>query len=276
MPSQPKLRPAFLVIGSQKGGTTALYKYLSHHPNIVAPEEKEIHFFLCDLRYARGLDFYHSHFPPDDHSSPRRITFEASPNYLTSAEAGKRIHAYDPKMKLIILLRDPIRRAHSAWQMYRRFLQINRDWYFEWMEKCELHVDRDSFVRRPASFGSSFRDDVAAELETVGQGQSIEVPFLRHGFYEEQLRAYREFFPAEQMLIETSERFRDQTKAVLREIESLLGITKYAWDKELLKPVFVGNYNGALPQDAVELLKEVYDRRNQRLYALLGREFPWL
>jgi hypothetical protein len=276
MSSQPRLRPSFLVIGSQKGGTTALYTYLSHHPDIVAPEEKEIHFFLCDLRYARGLDFYHSHFPPEDPSSPQRITFEASPNYLTSAEAARRIHAYDPKIKLVVLLRDPILRAHSAWQMYRRFFRINGDWYFEWMENCEARVDRDSFVRRPASFGFSFRDDIAAELETVARGERIEAPFLRHGFYEEQLKAYRKLFSSEQMLIESSERFRDQTEAVLAEIVGFLGIAEHVWNQELLKPVFVGTYNDSLPQDATALLKEVYEDRNQRLYALLGREFLWL
>ena len=136
MPFQRRLHPTFLIIGTQKGGTTALYKYLAEHPDIVAPKKKEINFFMCSSLYGRGLDFYHSHFPVVDSSCSSLITFEASANYLTTLEAADRIHAYAPKMKLIALLRDPVFRAHSAWQMYQRFFRKNRDWYFEWMEKC--------------------------------------------------------------------------------------------------------------------------------------------
>ena len=303
MTSQPRLRPTFLLIGSQKSGTTALYEYLSLHPNIAAPKQKEINFFVCSLLYARGLDFYHSCFPLDDPASSCRITFDASVNYLVSAEAAERIHAYDAKMKLIVLLRDPVLRAFSAWQMYRRFFQDNRDWYFQWMERCDAPIDRDSYIRRPASFGACFEEDVLAELEARSQGKSIEAPFLRHGFYEEQLRAYQEIFPAGQMLIEDSQRFRDDTRAVLGEIEEFLGIVRHTWAEDLIKPVYVdvrrhgqeagvesrhaasvtvkakrskaAIYNGLPPQKSIDLLKEVYDERNQRLYALLGREFPW-
>jgi len=286
MPLQQRLRPTFLIIGAQKSGTTALYKYLSHHPNVVAPDIKEMSFFLCPLLYASGLEYYHSCFPEKNSISSHQITFEAGVHYLTSAEAAKRIYDYNPKMKLIALLRDPVLRAYSAWQMYRSFFRDNRDWYFEWMERCESPFDRDAYIRRPSSFGSCFRKAVLAELEPNDRGDLIEAPFLRHGFYEQQLRAYLKFFPPEQMLIECSDRFRDHTRDALGEIEDFLGIDRHTWPEDVIRPVYVlsqtkysqeeRNYTHLPPQGDIELLKEVYDEPNQRLYTLLGREFQWL
>ncbi|MEL7333736.1 MAG: tetratricopeptide repeat protein, partial [Cyanobacteria bacterium J06560_2] len=54
-------QPAFLVIGAEKSGTTSLYQYLSSHPQLLSPIEKEIDFF--DAEYSRGLDWYLAHFP---------------------------------------------------------------------------------------------------------------------------------------------------------------------------------------------------------------------
>lgn len=304
MSSPSRLRPKFLIIGAQKSGTTALWEYLSHHPEIAAPQQKELNYFICAAAFVRGVDSYHGCFPLYDPGSKRHITFDASVNYLVSAEAAARIHTYNANMKLIALLRDPVLRAYSAWQMYRVFFRGNRDWYFDWMDKYDARADRDSYVRRSAAFGTSFRNDIAEELDASAQRKPVEAPFLRHGFYEEQLRVYREFFPEEQMLIEDSRRFRDETITVLGEVEDFLGIARHDWDEDAVKPVYVdvrgreqesyeksrdaytvtvkakrskvAAYNGLPSQRSIELLKGVYDERNRKLFSLLGREFPWL
>jgi len=304
MSTPSRLRPKFLIIGAQKSGTTALWEYLSHHPEICAPKQKELNYFICAAIYARGVDSYHDCFPLHDPTSAEHITFDASVNYLISEEAASRIHSYDPNMKLIALLRDPVLRAYSAWQMYRVFFQDNRDWYFDWMDKYDAPVDRELYARRSLDFGSSFRDDILEELRAADEGKPVEAPFLRHGFYEEQLQNYRKYFPQQQMFIEDSRRFRDETITVLGEVEDFLEIARHDWDEDLVKPVYVdvrgreqesyeesrdaytvtvkakrakvAAYNG-LPSDrSVDLLKGVYDERNRKLFALLGREFSWL
>src|SRR4051812_28315114 len=106
---------SFLVAGVQKGGTTALFDYLSELPELELPAVKEAHFFDDEQNvdwvapdYAR----YHALF-----SNPGRTWGEATPIYIYWPNALERIRAYNPAMKLILLFRDPIARAWSQWKM---------------------------------------------------------------------------------------------------------------------------------------------------------------
>src|SRR5947199_6934794 len=56
-----RLLPDFLIIGTQRGGTTSLYHYLQAHPCIGPASTKEVHFF--DMRFNKGLAWYRGHFP---------------------------------------------------------------------------------------------------------------------------------------------------------------------------------------------------------------------
>ena len=60
---RPVHGPDFVIIGTQRGGTTSLHAYLSAHPQVATPKTKELH-FLTD-RYERGLDWYRGQFPAD-------------------------------------------------------------------------------------------------------------------------------------------------------------------------------------------------------------------
>ncbi len=105
-----------MILGAQKAGTTALYIYLAKHPEIVAAENKEPHFFDCPFRYSQGIEYYHSLFPYIDPKNPK-ITFDASGGYLANPSAYQKIYQYNPQLKLIVLLRNPIDRAFSAWNI---------------------------------------------------------------------------------------------------------------------------------------------------------------
>jgi hypothetical protein len=54
-------KPNFLIIGAQKAGTSSLFYYLSQHPDIDLPSEKELHFF--DIQYENGIEWYSTLFP---------------------------------------------------------------------------------------------------------------------------------------------------------------------------------------------------------------------
>ncbi|MGZ8918140.1 MAG: sulfotransferase family protein [Methylobacter sp.] len=114
--NSPNSFPNFMIIGAQKAGTTALYEYLSRHPQIQPTKVKELHYFNCEARYKNGIEFYRSFFQLDTES---KLLFDASPGYLNNANAPKRIYAHNPNVKIIILLRDPVERAYSAWNMYK-------------------------------------------------------------------------------------------------------------------------------------------------------------
>ena len=100
--------PTFLGLGVQKAATTWLHNALSWHPEVFVSEVKEVDFFTNF--YNRGYEWYESHFADGlDHS----VRGEASPSYFHDLQVPQRVHAYRSDMRLIVILRDPIKRAFS-------------------------------------------------------------------------------------------------------------------------------------------------------------------
>ena len=109
----------FAICGTQKGGTSALDAYLREHPEICMADVKEVHFFDTEKHFAReaiNYSKYHSFFTPQ---KSHKILGEATPVYMYWPNAPQRLREYNPRMKLIILLRNPIERAYSHWNMQR-------------------------------------------------------------------------------------------------------------------------------------------------------------
>ncbi|MEM8902262.1 MAG: sulfotransferase [Actinomycetota bacterium] len=134
--------PTFLLIGAQKAGTTWLAGMLDQHPEIHTPSVKELHHFDLRDRLARGDGAYAADLgDPGD----ARVVGEATPNYLgvlgVPAAATERltaagvtladhpevvddpageIHARHPDLDLVVMFRDPVARALSAWRHHIR------------------------------------------------------------------------------------------------------------------------------------------------------------
>jgi len=109
--------PGFLIVGQAKAGTSSLFKYLEAHPQVVTPLVKETHFW--SLHHRHGSDWYRAFFPPLPPDTGL-ITGEASPSYLSHADAPRRIAEQLPEARLIVLLRDPVERAYSHFRMNER------------------------------------------------------------------------------------------------------------------------------------------------------------
>ena len=106
--------PDFLIIGAQKCGTSFLYRFLVKHPHVKSAFVKEVHYF--DLNFAKGNNWYRSNFPLQVRNTRTYITGEASPYYLFHPHAARRASMVVPDAKLLILLRNPVDRAHSHYQ----------------------------------------------------------------------------------------------------------------------------------------------------------------
>src|SRR5439155_12956557 len=109
-----------LIIGTQRGGTTSLDRYLEAHPCIGSAANKDLHFF--DRRFLKGLAWYRGHFPTriEKYYAERfhgrtLLTVEASPSYLFHPYARRRVAKALPHVKLIVLLRNPVDRAYSQY-----------------------------------------------------------------------------------------------------------------------------------------------------------------
>src|SRR5690348_3002020 len=108
----------FILAGAQKSGTTALHYFLSRHPDICMGDQQEIHFFDNDAMFVAEPNYQelHSHYPPID---PSTLTGDCTPSYMYHESAMQRIWHYNSKIKLLILLRNPVERAFAHWNMQR-------------------------------------------------------------------------------------------------------------------------------------------------------------
>ena len=107
--------PNFLVIGTQRGGTTLLHRILDAHPEVYVPRRrKEAHFF--DWYYDRGTDWYSGFFPSEETGEYRALG-EVTPDYLFDPHAPHRIRALLPHCRFVASLRSPVDRVYS-WYLY--------------------------------------------------------------------------------------------------------------------------------------------------------------
>lgn len=100
--------PTMIGIGAQKCASSWVHAALGVHPQIGVSNPKEVDFF--SYYFDRGYQWYESHFA---HSTQRPVRFEASPSYLYDPRSPGRVYDYDPAMKILLMLRDPIDRAYS-------------------------------------------------------------------------------------------------------------------------------------------------------------------
>ena len=109
----------FLICGTQKGGTSALHEYLSEHPDLCLSATKELHFFDNEELFQQGAPDYAPCHAAFRQKMPSQLAGESTPIYMYWEPSPKRIWEYNPRMKLIVLLRNPIDRAYAHWNMER-------------------------------------------------------------------------------------------------------------------------------------------------------------
>ena len=170
-------RPKYIIAGAQKAGTTSLYDALSKHPQIVPPAHKELHFFNDQRIPYPDWCSYLSNFP-SKLSLRGRYTFEASPSYLFHPTAAVRMAAMRPKPEIIVILRDPVERAFSAWNMYRQFKEESDPWLRSLGEDRCFDEVLDHYLSSNISI-NWYRD---------------RIDYFGRGLYAAQLRRYIEFF----------------------------------------------------------------------------------
>jgi hypothetical protein len=269
------LTPSFLIIGAQKAGTTALFSYLSQHPKIKQATTKEINFFNCDSSFGKGLDFYHSHFRVANNGDQELITFEASPSYLVNEKAYRRIHSYNKDIKLIAILRNPVDRAFSAWNMYYKRYLTEPNWFHNWMKHCDENYDRSSIINRSVASFVVFEKAVEEEIEALNESKFIEAPILKHGFYYRQLKRYFDSFRQAQIHVVHSIELKNSTSTTLESIENFLGIEHHDWDKMDISQKFKGEYLITMRDQTRNKLRDFYEADISKLYELLGVDYLW-
>lgn len=237
---------AFVIAGTQKGGTTALASYLHEHPTICMSTVKEVHFFDTDAHFASSdVDYarYHAHFHP---TARNQLLGEATPVYMYWEAAPQRIQRYNPAMKLIMLLRNPVTRAYSHW-----------NWNHE-------HA-RGRLDPLP------FEQAIGAEEKRCADAlplQTKRFSYIDRGFYSRQIRRIWGVFPVEQTLILKSEELEHTPESALARITDFLRITRFPAVQP--RNVNARPYRAPMSADARAYLCDVFAPEVRRLEQLLG------
>jgi len=249
--------PDFLIVGTQKGGTTSLFNYLIRHPQVLSPLRKEIKFF--DSNFFRGLSWYRAHFPLKSKlGGAHALTGEASPYYMYHPTAPKRIKQALPSVKIIAILRNPVDRAYSH---YQHMVRVgHEDLPFE--EAIAKEVER-----------------LAGEAEKIAvdptypQYRHIQYSYLERGHYVNQVQKLYCLFPEENILILKSEDLYSQPANVMNATFAFLDLPLKELGKyEVFKQ---GTYRGGMESKTRQKLVDYFHSYNQQLYDLLGMKFDW-
>ncbi|BAI88951.1 tetratricopeptide repeat protein [Arthrospira platensis NCB002] len=244
--------PNFIIIGAQKAGTTSLYEYLCHHPQVIPNLHKEVDFFIW--QYYRGLDWYLAHFPPIPPGG-EFLTGEASPSYIVDSKVCDRLYQAFPKVKLIVTLRNPVDRAFSQYQDHRN-----------WMGQ-EKRTLQQAMIDEIAIL-DTIDDPTLAGRKFWG----CQYGYLLRGMYVYFLEKWMQKFPPEQLLIISSEQLYTQPQNTLKQVFEFLGLPDHQLSE--YPRYTAGSYN-PIPETLHQTLGDFFRPHNHKLEELLGKKFHW-
>jgi hypothetical protein len=229
----------FIVAGVQKAGTTAIHDFLAQHPHVALLRDQALHFFDKEEHFSVDPD-YRILLGNFDPGWRWRVAGEVTADYLYYPRALERIARYNPKMKLIISLRNPVGRAFSQWNMRRAKSQ-------------ELLEFLDALKR-----------DQELGIWKGPRGNA----YLARSFYAPQLEQVFKLFPREQVSILKYEDFRADPFPVLDRIFDFLGVRRVSRLKN--KERNVGSYSRKITPGEREFAAAIFDQDITKVEALLG------
>ena len=258
-----RVLPDFLLIGTQRGGTTSLFHYLLQHPQILgAVADKEVHFF--DRPGFTAIDDYRAAFPTasairraEKSAGGRVVVGEATPYYLFHPAVPGRVAAALPGVRLIAILRDPVERA---WSQYRH--------------ECDLGFETLPFDEALDAEDARIAGDVERLLvdPAATSFEHQHHAYVARGRYVEQLERWWAAVPREQVLLVRSEDLYADPASTFDAITSHLGIEPW-------QPAAWRAYNASTSSglDAVlrARLRATFRPWNERLEAATGRSWSW-
>ena len=233
--------PNLIVIGGLKCGTTSLHHYLNLHPEIGMSRPKELNFFVAELNWELGPDWYRSHFP-----ASAAVRGETSPHYTNRPRfegvAARMRDTLGADARIVYMVRDPIDRLLSHY----------------------LHNVGGGYEAR----------ELAA---AVADPQSA---YVQRGLYAFQLEAYLEAFAADRVLVVSREELGRDRDATVRRVFEFAGVdpgfTSPEFDREWETGSGKGSGGFRLMDRAVRVpglrtLDRNFDRLPERLRWLVER-----
>lgn len=198
--------PNFFIVGAPKAGTTSLYEYLSRHEEVFMPKAiKEPDYFSHEAILKQDLYYKTTHITVEkkylalfDDVKDQKALGEASVSYLFYSGTAKKIYDFNPKAKIIILLRDPIERAYSHYLM-----------------DCRLGLIKDSF------------EEIILKQKAHRYTNMYYQQIVLLGEYGVQLQRYLDVFRKDQVKIFLYDQLKEDPEGLMREVCDFLEIANY-------------------------------------------------
>jgi hypothetical protein len=278
--------PNLIVIGGLKCGTTSLHHYLSLHPEISMSRPKELNFFVAELNWDLGRDWYASHF---DRAAP--VRGESSPHYTNLprfAGVAERMRALLEDARILYMVRDPIDRmlsqyVHNVGGGYEsRALDealgdpessyVNRSRYAMQVEPYlrEFGSDKVTIVSR-----EELRDDRATTMRRMFELLAVDPSFSSDEFEREWETGSARAKPGGFRLMDRAVRLPG-LRAFDRNFDRLPESLRWRVERLVHDPDAGAAPKPVLPDDLRERLIELLRADVERLESIAAREFGWL
>ncbi len=234
----------FLIVGFERTGSTTLARNLGKHPKILMKEES-LNFF--DTNYDKGKDFYDSNFLTTD---PNKVMKGENGNrYCLTEKSRKNMFEYNPKMKLIFILREPIARAYSQYTFYssKGFQGSFEAWCQQSLDKIKKNTHKDEY---------------------------LSLDLLTSSLYIEHIEGILKYFPKEQIHFIISENMKNNLDLELQRAFIFLGVEGFhdTWENDLKK----NNYTSTLAKQTRKAVYNVISPSIEALYKKINlRIKPW-
>ena len=238
-----------MIVGAQKCGTTALAHFLSQHPEIGMASPKEVHLFDSP-KYSTDWapeQIDERYLPLLRHCAGAAIRGEATPIYMFLPGIARELKRYNPDLKLIVLLHDPVERAISHY----------------YMEKSRDKEHRPLWL---ALLSEPVRLRRCKDVRAGGSAMRV-WSYRRRGLYSLQLRNLYRFFDEDKVLIVRARDLLQRHDVVLRRVFAFLGVSEHVRVEPEI--VFKGDRAGRRHRTVSWLLRLSYLAEFARLRALL-------
>lgn len=247
-------RPDFLILGAAKSGTTTLINELKNHPEVFTPGV-ELNYF--SHQFTKGADWYNSIF-----KFPGKVQGEKSTSYFYEKPCHERIFKHNPEMKLIVLLREPVKRAFSNWNMRHVQGRLLKQAY-KFNKSAGQPIEN-------IGFSHLFKYYLACNSEVNRHPEPLDI--FERGLYIDQIQHLLQYFKREQLLVLIAEAYFGNPAQALDTVSHFLDIATFPsgthlWERKSDYPI-------KLDDTVAQGIHQFYKPYNERLFDFLGFEIP--